>query len=282
MKLSLNNVSFSYKEAQPVLNGFTLNIPNCKRVAIVGVSGSGKSTLLNLISGLIDTTNNPFFSGTISIDNKCPSDFIKKSETSYLFQNHTLFPYLNVMENIKFPLTIRSFKTRQINDKERFTKVLDETYLTKSIQDINNALFEKMVEAVGLSEYRKVHPHELSGGMKRRVALAQTFITNPKLLLLDEPFSSLDVKWKSYLYQDLSKLVEIVDTTLILVTHGIIEALTLTNHIIVIGNTGQVVGELVIDKDLPRFPEEILTNLKEEYDFLNSKLLESEIRNFAL
>lgn len=193
---------------------FSLN--KGETLAIVGVSGSGKSTILRLIAGLLPNKSNQLV-GSVKIKEESPSSYIKKGRLGFMFQEPTLFPNLTVKENIELPLQIKN----QLDEK----KIL------------------QLIETVGLKGYEGYLPKSLSGGMKTRVSLARSFVSNPELLLLDEPFSSLDIAWKDALYVELKELRNTYETTVVLVTHDILEAIELGDKIICISIEGKILLE---------------------------------------
>lgn len=218
MAILCTNISFTYTSAQLVLQGITFDIEKGKTLAIVGASGCGKSTLLRILSGIL--TN---YEGEISIDGLTPDQYRQTGKLAFMFQEATLMPHLTVKQNIELPLKIKG------NTNEQKTNDL--------------------IKAVGLTEYANYLPKQLSGGMKTRVALARSFSTNPELLLLDEPFSALDIAWKSKLYVELEKLREETDTTVVVVTHDVQEALLLADHIIVMNRFGDIETQKEIKSD---------------------------------
>lgn len=183
-------------------------------LSIVGVSGCGKSTLLRIISSILPNAKEDFLSGKISVSGQTPDEYRRSGKLAFMFQESTLMPNLTVRENITLPLRIKG-----IDDEERVNSLL---------------------QAVGLADYARYLPRELSGGMKTRVALARSFVTRPELLLLDEPFSALDIAWKSKLYVELERLRELFHTTIIFVTHDVQEALLLSNDVLVFNQRGEV------------------------------------------
>ena len=226
MNIEICNLNFSYFKLRKVINNISFSVNNGNTLAIVGASGCGKSTLLRLISGLINKNNNNFYTGTITIEGLVPKEYSKRCETGFMFQEPTLFPNLTVRQNVLLPLQIKHLKSEDEADK--------------------------LIEMVGLNDYQKYLPSILSGGMKTRVSLARTFVTKPKLLLLDEPFSALDIRWRYNLYRELDKLKNEYKPLIIIVTHDIHEALLLSNHIIVFSKNGVILKEMIIDKPLPR------------------------------
>lgn len=223
MFLNSQHLNFAYTEQKPVLNDITFSLAKGKTLAIVGASGCGKSTLLRILSGILPNTNDNSLQGDISIDNLAPDQYRQTGKLAFMFQEATLMPHLTVKQNIELPLKIKG------NPSEQTT---------------NN-----LIKAVGLEEYSKYLPKQLSGGMKTRVALSRSFSTNPELLLLDEPFSALDIAWKSKLYVELEKLREETDTTVVVVTHDVQEALLLADHVLVMNSFGGIETRKEIKSD---------------------------------
>ena len=185
------------KKKNLIFQNLNFDIKDGQFVSIFGPSGCGKTTLLNLISGL-DIN----FSGDIKIDNK---GVIEETKISYLFQAPRLFPWLTAIENIKFP--IKKMKN-------------------------SNKIAVDLIKKVGLEKYKDQYPNKLSGGMQRRVALARAFATNPKILLLDEPFISIDEKIADSLRKLLIDLWKKNKPTIIFVTHNLDESIELADRII--------------------------------------------------
>ena len=221
MALQISNISFGFSPSASVLNGISIDVNKGETLAIVGASGCGKSTLLRLVSGILPNSKNDTFSGTIAIDGTLPNDYIKKGKLAFMFQEATLMPNLTVKENIALPLKIKGIK--------------DDTKVNE------------LIATVGLTEYANYLPKQLSGGMKTRVSLARSFVTQPELLLLDEPFSALDIAWKSKLYVELEKLRNKYNTTVVVVTHDVQEALLLANKVAVLSKGGIVKADYTIN-----------------------------------
>ncbi|MEZ4113920.1 MAG: ATP-binding cassette domain-containing protein [Candidatus Paceibacterota bacterium] len=195
MFLSCKNLSFSYSPKEIIINNISFDIEKGKTLVIVGSSGSGKSTILRLIAGILPSQRNNIFSGDILINSESHQGYLNKNKLSFMFQDPALLPNISVYENIEIPLKIIKTNT------------------TKNVDEI--------IDVVGLKKFKNFLPKDLSGGMKTRVSLVRSFITNPEILLLDEPFSSLDTAWKNELYLELSKLKSELKTTVVLVTHDI-------------------------------------------------------------
>lgn len=223
MQVKVNNLSFGFSPEIKVLNNITFEVNSGETVAIIGQSGCGKSTLLRLLAGII-TKNENYLSGEISLEKTS----IRKqfSPLSFMFQESVLMPFLTVAENIKLPLRIKGIECEHMH-------------------------FNTVVESVGLTDHTDLLPKQLSGGMKSRVALARSFITSPDLLLLDEPFSSLDVAWRHCLYQELDQLKDQTEATVIMVTHDLDEAVRLADKILVLKPGGQIDREFVVSEHKP-------------------------------
>ena len=204
--LGIYNLSKNFKignELVSVLNNLTLTVNKGELVCLLGVSGCGKTTLLRLISGLENQT-----SGRILINGV---KYKTRSKTvNMVFQEPRLFPWLSVKDNITFGLKGK-YDTQSINFK------LDE-----------------ILHKLGLSSYIDEMPYKLSGGIAQRVALARALVTEPKLLLLDEPFSSLDSITKKSIMEDLLNLWKSSNSTIIHVTHNVDEAIMLAQKIIIL------------------------------------------------
>jgi ABC-type nitrate/sulfonate/bicarbonate transport system ATPase subunit len=246
MSLVVKNVSFGYKEDTLLLKGISFEIEQGKTLGIVGVSGTGKSTLLKLIASFSykNQTNN--FSGSITF-NDLPIERLRANgKFSFMFQEPTLMPNLSVYDNIKLPSEI--LKLKMPND-------LDET-----------------IQLVGLSKFVSLFPNSLSGGMKTRVSLARSFITDPDLLLLDEPFSALDIGWKSRLYNELSLLQRRHNTTIVLVSHDIEEVFNISDKIIVLGCEGSLLYSTTIAS---------LSNVNEAITYVKNLVLENHKTHYS-
>ena len=199
--LDINNISKSFFTIDgeiEVLKNISLKLNEGEKLAIVGPSGCGKSTILNLISGLLEPTK-----GNIN----------KKGNIGYMFQKDHLLPWRTIYKNITIGLEIKGKVTTDEKDY------------------INNLL-----KKYDLYEFKNNYPHELSGGMRQRVALIRTLVINPTILLLDEPFSALDSQTKIKVNDDVYNIVTKENKSVILVTHDISEAIAFSDRIIVLTN----------------------------------------------
>lgn len=214
--VQIQNLNFSFdNNGGQILNNVSLSIEKGKFLSILGTSGSGKSTLLRIISNILPTFQKENLTGSILIFGKSPRDYLRTGKLSFMFQEASLMPNLSVRDNICFPLKLRG-------------------------ESIDNNLINKLLNVIGLTEHQEKYPRELSGGMKTRVSLARAFVTQPEVLLLDEPFSALDISWRYELYSYLVKVSTQFNTTVILVTHDIQEAILLGDNVVVISQEGKV------------------------------------------
>ncbi|WP_312469876.1 ABC transporter ATP-binding protein [Neobacillus sp.] len=197
----IHHTYFSKASATTALSDISLTVEEGEFVSILGPSGCGKTTLLSIISSLIKPSE-----GTVLLENKPIST--SKNEIGYMLQQDYLFPWKTIEENIFLGLKL----SKQINDK------------TKS-----NAL--GLLKQIGLTGVEKQLPKQLSGGMRQRVALVRTLATEPKLLMLDEPFSSLDYQTKLKLEDLVSQILAEFGKTAILVTHDIGEAIAMSDRV---------------------------------------------------
>lgn len=204
---TINGVSKNYGSFR-ALHSIDLTVKEGEFVALVGPSGSGKSTLLQIISGFEDATEGALQIDGADMNNVAPAD----RPTSMVFQKLALFPHKTNAENIGFPLKLRKVPKDEI---ERRTS--------------------EMIALMELKpEYLSRYPAQLSGGEQQRVALARSMISHPKLLLLDEPLSALDVKLKKVLQAELKRLHRNLGVTFIHVTHDLEEAMMLADKICVL------------------------------------------------
>jgi sulfonate transport system ATP-binding protein len=203
------------------LGSIDLTVNRSEIISLIGTSGCGKSTILRIIAGLSFPS-----SGTVRIDDQIITK--PHPEISIIFQESRLMPWMTVWENIQFGLQ----------------------HLPKTQR---NLLTGEIIEKVGLTQFAKALPKELSGGMAQRVAIARALVTNPSILLLDEPFSALDAFTRLSLQDHLLQIWEYDHPTMILVTHDVEEAVMLSDRVIVMrGNPGRIHQEFAIDLPRPR------------------------------
>lgn len=203
------------------LESVDLSVNKTEIVSLIGTSGCGKSTILRIIAGLDFPTR-----GTVRIDEQIITK--PHADISIIFQEARLMPWLTVWENIQFGLQ----------------------HLPKTQR---NLLTGEVIAKVGLTEFAKALPRQLSGGMAQRVAIARALVTNPSILLLDEPFSALDAFTRLSLQDHLLEIWSYAQPTMILVTHDVEEAVMLSDRVIVMrGNPGRIHQEFTIDLPRPR------------------------------
>ncbi|MCU5772441.1 ABC transporter ATP-binding protein [Erwiniaceae bacterium BAC15a-03b] len=207
---------------QYILKQLQLEVNDQEFVSIVGPSGCGKSTLLNFIAGLTEIQ-----SGQITLANT-PSGALP--HLGYMFQQHGLLPWRSVRDNVALGLEIAATDKMQIRD--RVTQIIAE---------------------MGLAGYEDHFPSQLSGGMCQRVSLARTLITNPDIILMDEPFGALDAQTRIFIQEMFNAWREAHQKTVLFVTHDLAEAIFLSDRIVVMGTRpGRVVAEYQINLPRPR------------------------------
>ena len=198
-----------------------LQVDDGEFVAVVGRSGCGKSTLLRIVAGLLAPTE-----GRVVVDGTPVAG--PRRDIAMMFQRPALLPWRTVLHNVLLPVEIFGWKRRE-----------------------HRAMAEQLLEMVGLTGVQKRLPHELSGGMQQRVALCRALIQQPRLLLMDEPFSALDALTREELSVELQRIHMELRTTMVFVTHSIDEAVLLADRVVVMSSRpGQV--RKVVDVDIPR------------------------------
>jgi NitT/TauT family transport system ATP-binding protein len=223
--VSVDNVSmiFAIKSRTSVmaLADASMEIERNQFVCILGPSGGGKSTLLNIVAGFLSPTRGVVRVAGQPIEGPDPSRIM-------VFQEFALFPWFTVHQNVAFGLEMKGWNTATRNEAA-----------------------DQYIELVNLRRFRDSYPSELSGGMKQRVAIARALAVNPEILLMDEPFGSLDAQTRSTMQVELLKIWEKDRKTVLFVTHSVEEALVLADRIVLIsGRPGRV--HEVVENDLPR------------------------------
>lgn len=209
------------KQQIAALQDFNLDIREGEFFTLLGPSGCGKSTFLNVLAGLAHKTG-----GSISIDGQ-PASGINR-EQGVVFQGYALFPWRTVLQNIEVGLEIRKIPKRERRETA-----------------------EQFLHLVGLSGFGQRYPHELSGGMRQRVAIARSLAYSPSLLLMDEPFAALDAQTREILQSELLRIWEQHKTTIVFITHSLDEAIYLSDRIAVMTHRpGRI--KSVLDIALPR------------------------------
>ncbi|WP_035750397.1 ABC transporter ATP-binding protein [Arthrobacter sp. 35W] len=214
------------------LVGLDLTVHKSEIVSIVGPTGCGKSTALNMVAGFDAPTN-----GSLRLDGKA---IVKPGpDRAVVFQQAALFPWMNVLENITFGIKSRG--------------VAKEQYMASA---------EKLIRAVGLNGFEKHFPYQISGGMQQRVQIARALISNPEVLLMDEPFGALDYQTRILMQQLLLELWREFKPTILFITHDVTEAIYISDRVIVMGaRPGRVKLEVAVEEPKPR-----------SLDFLTSEL----------
>jgi NitT/TauT family transport system ATP-binding protein len=206
------------------LEAVSLEIPDGQFVAVVGPSGCGKSTLLSLIAGL-----RPPSSGTVLCDGE-PITAPMPRKVGMIFQEANLLPWLSAADNVAFPLKLRRVPRAERLDAAR-----------------------RMLALTGLAGFEDRLPHQLSGGMKQRVAIARGLVQNPAVLLMDEPFASLDEQTRMVLGDELLRIWSETRKTVLFVTHSLNEAVYLADRVVVLSaRPGRVVDDVAVDLPRPR------------------------------
>ena len=221
MHLEISNLYKQFPSKKGILvalKNINLHVETGEFVCVVGASGSGKSTLLRLIAGLDLPT-----SGGITVDGTKITG--PGADRGMVFQRYTLYPWMNVQDNVGFGLKLQGMsKIRRLKETAYY------------------------LDIVGLTEFAQSYPKELSGGMKQRVAIARALATNPKILLMDEPFGALDVQTKEKMQQFLLEIWRKTGCTILMITHDVEEAVFLSQRVYVLSaSPGQVKQEVKID-----------------------------------
>jgi NitT/TauT family transport system ATP-binding protein len=226
IRIDVKNVGKVYPTGTVALEGIDLAIEDGEFVAILGPSGCGKSTLLRIMADL-DTAS----TGAIDIKgNGVPSK--DSLPHAVVFQETSIFPWMRVRENIAFAFDSLSVSRDEIRKR-----------------------VDQQLELVGLTKFADAFPHQLSGGMKQRVAVARAFVVDPPVLFMDEPFGALDEQTRVGLAGELLAIWERTRKTVLFVTHGIEEAVTLSDRVVVLSKSPGRVKEIIpIDFPRPRDP----------------------------
>ena len=230
-KIEVKNLTKKFGDLL-VLDHINFNIQKGEMVAIVGPTGCGKTTFLNCMSKLTDTTE-----GDIFIDG-VPADPVKHN-LAFVFQEPTALPWRTVAENVVYGMEVKGVPEKE--RKERLDTILN---------------------LVGLKDTADLYPNQVSASMMQRIAVARAFAVNPDLLLMDEPYGQLDVKLRFYLEDELVKLWQTLNSTVLFITHNIEEAVYVADRILVLTPKPTTVrAEVIVDLPRPR-------------DFLDPKFVE--------
>lgn len=251
--IEFKNVSKTYADTDTtVLKDISFELEEGKFYTLLGASGSGKSTILNIIAGLLDAT-----AGDVILDNKRINDLpANKRNVHTIFQSYALFPNMNVFDNVAFALKIKGV------DKKEIAKRVSES-----------------LKLVRLDGFEKRSITKLSGGQKQRVAIARAIIDRPKVLLLDESLSALDMKLRKDMQYELRELQQSLGITFIFVTHDQEEALAMSDWVFIM-NEGEIVQSGtptdIYDEPINHFVAEFIG----ESNILNGRMIEDYLVEF--
>ena len=211
-------------EVYTAVRDIDLAVPRGRFLTVVGPTGCGKSTLLNAAAGLMPPSD-----GTVRIYGE-PLEGLNK-RASYMFQQDALLPWKSVLENVALGLRVRGVPTDEREQRGR-----------------------EWLERVGLGPFAAAYPHQLSGGMRKRAAVAQSWIVDPDIILMDEPFSALDVQTRQLMEDELLRLWTGSNKTVLFVTHDLDEAISLADEVVLLssGPGSRIVGTYPIDLPRPR------------------------------
>ena len=248
--LAVNIKNLSHKISnKPILNNVNFQLKKDSIACILGPSGSGKTTLLKLIAGLDKVQEGQILINDHEVSSKKKHMPTEKRKIGFLFQDYALFPHLTVKENLKYPINYKN-----------------------SIYNIDD-----IIDVIKLPNSLDKYPHELSGGEQQRVALARSIISHPDLLLLDEPFSSLDLNLREEIRDDTLHLLQKSNVSTIIVTHDPFEAMFISNQINIMDSTGSIVQSGA--------PTELYNNPKNQYVtriFGETNIFNGKVKNSLL
>lgn len=256
-KIEAKNVRKIYclgkKKEIAALDSINLKVKEQEFVSIVGPSGCGKTTFLEIVGGL----NSPS-SGKVCIDGKSVNK--PGFDRGFVFQHYALFPWRNVMGNVSFGLEVKKVPKKELQK-----------------------ICKKYVSLVGLSGFEHHFMHELSGGMKQRVAIARALAYSPDILLMDEPFGSLDEQTRKIMQDELLRIQQVENKTIIFVTHSIDEAIYLGNRVAIMSaRPGKIKKIIDIDLPKPRYNGDLASSRKfielrhNVWDILKNEVIKSQ------
>jgi NitT/TauT family transport system ATP-binding protein len=225
--VSIRKVSKQFSNGTLAVRDVDLDLYQGEFVSLLGPSGCGKSTLLRMIAGLGETS-----AGTIVWPTSGPGLSTKHQgiDLGFVFQEPTLMPWATALANVVMPLKLKGTSKAEAEDRAR-----------------------AMLASVGLAKFENAYPRELSGGMKMRVSIARALVTQPRILLMDEPFAALDEITRHKLNDDLLALWEAQKFTAVFVTHSVFESVYLSERIVVMAaRPGRVMADLHVDAPYPR------------------------------
>jgi NitT/TauT family transport system ATP-binding protein len=222
--VALRDIGKSFPNGVRALAGLDLDVRPGEFVALLGPSGCGKSTALRIIAGLTEPNE-----GVVAWDHAATAG-TNENRIGFVFQEPTLMPWASVFDNVELPLKLQ--RTRPAGRAERVEAALDR---------------------VGLGAFRNAYPRELSGGMRMRVSIARALVTEPQILLMDEPFAALDEITRFKLNDDLLQTWDALRMTVVFVTHSVFESVYLANRVLVMAaRPGRISSEVAIEAPYPR------------------------------
>jgi NitT/TauT family transport system ATP-binding protein len=237
--LKLAGVSKTFTNKTLALEGVDLTVRPGEFLTLLGPSGCGKSTLLKLIAGLGMPTTGSIDWPTSTYDALGDPDRL----LGFVFQEPTLLPWRTVFDNVYLPLMLEGARRRDVRER-----------------------IMEMLAQVGLARFADAYPRELSGGMKMRVSIARAMVTNPRILLMDEPFAALDEITRTKLNNDLLELFAKKNLTVIFVTHSVYESVYLSSRVVVMSaRPGRVSAEIPIGAPYPRNEDFRISSVYNDY-----------------
>lgn len=221
--ISLRDISLWYG-GFPALEGISFDVPRGQFLSIVGPTGSGKSTILNMVAGLLAPT-----SGTVETDEERVAGI--NPRCGYMFQSDSLLPWRTAIDNVMIGPILRGTNRKQARRAA-----------------------EEWLARVGLRGFESRYPHHLSGGQRKRVAMAQVLINEPEILLMDEPFGALDAQTRTLMGDELLTLWSELGSTVLFVTHDLEEAVALSDRVLLVtsGPRATIRGDYPVSLDRPR------------------------------
>jgi NitT/TauT family transport system ATP-binding protein len=228
IKLEARDITLDYLQPRTgsrlrALDHINLTIEDGEFVSIVGPSGCGKTTFLSVVDGLLPATEGRILVDGVAVTRPGP-------DRAVVFQDASLLPWRTVLGNVRYGLECLGVRAREAD-----------------------ARAEKLITLVGLSGFEHHYPHELSGGMQQRVNLARALVVDPKILLMDEPFASLDAQTRELMQQELTRIWAQAQKTVLFITHQIDEAIYLADRVVVFsGRPGRVKDSIAVDIERPR------------------------------
>ena len=221
--VALRGVGKTFPSGTVALAGLDLDVREGEFLSLLGPSGCGKSTALRIIAGLTEPTQG-------AVEWTAAAKTENENRLGFVFQEPTLMPWANVSNNVLLPLKLKGVAAEQAAKR-----------------------VEAALDRVGLQKFAAAYPRELSGGMRMRVSIARALVTEPELLLMDEPFAALDEITRFKLNNDLLQVWQALRTTVVFVTHSVFESVYLSSRIVVMAaRPGRVFTELAIDAPYPR------------------------------